>query len=149
MRSHNRLDIAYQLVNGADHTLMPDPVTANGLSVVYLKTRKTIDLAYNRILKVPTGVMICQFPVIEFSINPPITMGVIARCESIPELEEEEGLEVLGPRVISSDRYGEIIVTLKNNNKQIFHADIGEPIAMMTFDMLPMVEFTVVPSTMR
>lgn len=146
MRIHNKLDIGYQLVNGADHTLMPDPVTANGLSVVYLKTRKTVDLAYNKILQVPTGIMIVQFPVIELEARPPITMGVIARCESIPELEQEEGLSVLGPKLISSDRYGEIIVTLKNNNKQIFHAERGEPIAMLTFDLSPMIDFIVVPN---
>ena len=146
MRMLTKLDIAYQLVNGADHTIMPDPVTANGLSVVYLKTRKTIDLAYNRVLQVPTGIMICQFPMIEFDTHPPITMGVIARCESIPSLQEEEGIEVLGPKVISSDRYGEIIVTIKNNNKAIFHAERGETIAMLTFDMLPLVDFSIVPT---
>ena len=147
MRSYNRLDIAYQLVNGADHTIMPDPVTANGLSIVYLKTRKTIDLAYNRILQVPTGIMICQFPVIELESSPPISMATIARCESIPELEEEEGLSVLGPKIISSDRLGEIIVTIKNNSKTIFHAERGEPIAMLTFDLMPMIDFTIIPQT--
>ena len=147
MRSYNKLDITYQLVNGADHTIMPDPVTANGLSVVYLKTRKTIDVAHNHILKVPTGIMICQFPVIELDSSPPITMGMVARCESIPSLEEEEGLSVLGPKLISSDRYGEIIVTIKNNSKSIFHAERGEPIAMLTFDFMPMIDFCIVPST--
>ena len=147
MRMLSKLDITYQLVNGADHTIMPDPVTANGLSVVYLKTRKTIDLAYNHVLKVPTGIMICQFPMIELDTRPPITMGVIARCESIPSLEEEEGLSVLGPKLISSDRYGEIIVTLKNNSKKIFHAERGEPVAMLTFDMMPLIDFTIVPQT--
>lgn len=141
-----RLDIHYHLVNGADHTIMPDPVTANGLSVVYLKTRKVIDLAYNRTLKVPTGVSILQFPTFVLNSDPPVTMGVIARCTSIPSLEEEEGLSVIGPELISSDKYGEIVVTIKNNNKEIFHAERGEPIAMMMFDMLPMIDFGIAPS---
>ena len=142
MRLPIRLDITYQLVNGADHTIMPDPVTDNGLGVVYLKTRKTINLAYNKVLQVPTGIRIQQFPVIELNSNPPVTMGVIARCESIPSLLEEEGLEVLGPKLISSDKYcEEIVVTIKNHNKEIFRAERGEPIATMTFDLLPMVYF--------
>lgn len=141
-----RLDTNYRLVNGADHTIMPDPVTANGLSVVYLKTRKSIDLAHNRILKVPTGIEIVQFPTFVLNSDPPITMGVIARCVSIPSLLEEEGLMVIGPDLISSDKYGEVVVTLKNTNKEIFHAERGEPIAMLIFDMLPMVDFRIVPS---
>ena len=142
----HRLDIHYRLVNGADHTIMPDPVTANGLSVVYLKTRKVIDLAYNKILKVPTGIQVLQFPTFVLNSDPPVTMGVIARCTSIPSLLVEEGLEVVGPEINSSDPYDEIVVTIKNNSKEIFHAERGEPIAMMLFDMLPMIDFKLAPS---
>ena len=146
MHLNSALDIHYRLVNGADYTIMPDPAVANGLGAVYLKTRKTIDIAHGRILKVPTGIQILQYPTFELNSNPPVTVGTIARCCAIPELEEEEGLSVLGPQLISSDRNGEIYVTLKNNGKAIYHAERGETIALLIFSMVPMIEFSAVTS---
>ena len=140
------LDLHYRLVNGADFNMVPDPVVANGLGLVYLKTSRTINLKYNSILKVPTGIEIVRYPTFNLNSVPDIKVSVVGRCYSIPELEEEEGVSVLGPKFLTSDRYGEIIVTIKNFSQNIFRAERGEPIALFAFELLPQVQFTLADS---
>ena len=142
MKNFFSLNVHYRLVNGANFIVMPQPAIKNGLSVVYLKTRKSISIAHNNTLKVPTGVEIVQYPNIELDSTPKLAFCTVAKCIEIPELAEKEGIVVLGPRLLTSEDTGEIYVTIKNTNKEIFSADRGDPVALMLFDFLPMLDLS-------
>ena len=136
------LNVHYRLVNGANFKMIPEPINQDGLSVVYLKTRKSIDLAHNAVLKVPTGIEIVQFPTVELDSTPKLAFCTIAKCIEIPELAEKEGIIVLGPKLLTPTHKGEVIVTIKNTNKEIFRAERGESIAIMMFDFAPMLNLS-------
>ena len=142
---YSSLDLRYRLVPGADHTLVPSPVYLDNMGIVYLKTRRTINLKYNSILKVPTGVELLPLPMFSLNSTPDVKVMVVGHCYSIPELEEEEGLSVLGPRLITPSDHGEIELTIKNYNQTIFHADQGDPIAILAYEIIPYAALSLAP----
>lgn len=138
------LDIQYQLVPGAAAICVPTPVTQDNHALVYLKTNQFISLAYNGYLKVHTGIFLIDYPELILNTNPHITIQTIAHIYSIPELEEEDGIEVISPKVLTSEYSKEIIVTIHNTHKAIFNAEKGENICILELLFAPKVNFSLV-----
>lgn len=135
------LNIRYQLTRDASALCVPTPFTEDHHGIVYLKTNHNISLAYGDCLDVHTGVILLSYPELVLNTNPNITIETIAHCYSIPELEEEDGIEVIGPKILTSDYLDEIVVTIRNNHKTIFNAEKGEPIAILELGFVPKADF--------
>jgi dUTPase len=135
------LNIRYQLTLDAHALCVPDPITSNHHGLVYLKTNQNISLAYNNYLKVHTGVILISYPELILNTTPNITLETVAHCYSIPELAEEDGIEVVSPTILTSDYLSEIIVTIRNTHKEIFNAERGEPIAILELGFVPKADF--------
>lgn len=137
------LDIRYKLTRDANALCMPEPVTLNHHGLVYLKTNQNISLAYGNHMRVHTGVILISYPELVLNSTPSITLETVAHCYSIPSLAEEDGIEVINPIVLTSDYLDEIIVTIKNNHKEIFNAERGEPIAILELGFVPKADFSI------
>lgn len=135
------LNIKYQLVQNADYRCIPEPVTLSKHGIVYLKTNQNISLAYNNYLKVHTGIILLSYPELVVNTIPNITIEMVAHFHSIPELMEEEGIEVIQPTILTADYDDEIVLTIRNNHKEIFNAEKGEPICIMELGFVPKVNF--------
>ena len=135
------LNIRYQLTLDASPLCVPTPLTENHHGIVYLRTNQNICLAYNNCLKVHTGIILLSYPELILNTNPNITIETVAHCYSIPELQEEDGIEVIGPKILTSEFSDEIVVTIKNINKQIFYAEKGEAIAILELGFVPKADF--------
>ena len=135
------LNIRYQLTQDAIAQCIPNPVTQDHHGLVYLKTNQNISLAYGNILKVHTGVVLISYPELILNTTPNITLETVAHCYSIPELAEEDGIEVISPNILTSDYLDEIVITIRNTHKQIFNAERGEPIAMLELGFVPKADF--------
>jgi len=148
----NTLEIHFDLVKHADITCIPQAI--DGLKNGYrLKSRINCCLGGETIKQVPTGVRVVDFP--EFSVDSStpglgiINMFVEACCVSDEVLLNEYGIRTLGPNIINKyynmDVNGEIVVTLQNTTKDLFYLDPGDDISIITFNIKPLVEFTINP----
>jgi len=135
------LDIRYKLTDDASPLCVPSPYLRDQLGIVYLKTNQEISLAYNNYLQVHTGIILLTYPELTLNTTPKIRINTVAKFYSIPELREEDGIEVINPYMITSEHNSEIILTIKNNHKPIFNADRGDPIAIMELSFIPKAEF--------
>ena len=137
------LDLRYRLVEGASPCCVPDRVCfKHRVGLVYLKTNKTISLAYGNYMDVPTGIAMIDFPELLLNTEPPISIALIARIYSIPELEEEDGIKVISPKIITAEDHDEIVLTIHNTHKEIFNAERGERIGMMELNFIPKADFS-------
>ena len=148
----NALDIHFALVNKAPVECIPQPY--NLIKNSYrLKSRISCCLGYDTVKAIPTGIQIEDFP--EFTLNPgssaAINMYTVARCVSDEELLIEYGVRTLGPDII--DKYyhaerQEVTVLLHNTSHDLFYIDAGDEISIITFELKPLVEFTINPNTL-
>ena len=136
------LDLRYQLVQGAPPCCVPDPVYPDlRMGLVYLKTNQNISLAYGNYVDVHTGIAMIDFPELLLNTEPPISIALIARFYSIPEMEEEDGIKLIAPKIRTIEDDDEIILTIHNTHKDIFNARKGSRIALMELDFLPKADF--------
>jgi hypothetical protein len=111
------------------------------MGIVYLKTNQNISLAYGNYVDVHTGIVMLDFPELLTNTEPPISIALVARFHSIPELEEEDGITIIAPKIKTIEDTDEIILTIHNTHKAIFNAEKGSPIGIMELDFLPKADF--------
>ena len=156
LQTLSRFDIKFDVVKEADATYIPVPIGSLPNNY-YVKTRKSFALAFDNTITVPTGIRILDFP--EFTINyaEGLRVDVYTEAELKPILKYKirYGIDVIGPQIITKDYTDELCVTLKNTSKQIFSADAGDEIAILSFNIKPCIDFNVlmenqlIPKEMR
>jgi len=134
------LNILYDMADDAPMSCTPQSVNTSYTSF-YLKTKINFSLASHRTLEVPTGIILTSFP--KFAINEfsssLFNVALVGTCSSYEDILVDCGVKVLGPQIVTEEYDRELSVILQNESDQIFNAEVGDEIAILSFDIKPII----------
>ena len=152
----NSFDIRFELVKEANAICVPIPY-GTSKNNYYLKTRSPIALASKNCVTVPTGIRILDFPQVNLEIGNGNSITCFTQAKVLFKFENRvrDGIEIIGPQIITKDYDDELRVTLYNSSKKIFYAEEGDEIAILSFELMPSINFNlflenqIIPKEMR
>lgn len=150
-----QLQIPYALVDyDSPVNIIPRQIEEG---IFRIKTPIEIHIAMGDIVKLKTGLKLLMPKYLDVSPCNGVPEGVVtsvfprvvmhAHLDAIQELLINDGLNVLGPRLLAADETNnkELVIYLQNLGKKEFVAKAGDEIATLYYTIMPISTMTLVP----